>query len=85
LFGKNGIELVKPGSRVGDIRNLLAQRLDLFGDGFDLPLQGRHPFFEGNDGRPGLTVFFVQPFEAFDELFKFHNFLRKVTLRLRSV
>jgi hypothetical protein len=80
LFGKNCIELVQTCGCIGNVGDLLGEGLELFRNGVDIGLQSRHPFFQRDNGRSGFAVFFVQPFEAFDDLFKFHDFLRRVPL-----
>jgi hypothetical protein len=43
----------------------------LFGNAIDFALQRNHSLFNSNNRGFCLAVFFVQPFEAFDDLFKF--------------
>src|SRR5215212_8910247 len=79
LLGEDGVELVQSRGGTRNISNLFLERFKLLCDRVDLPLQARHSLFKGHNGCPSLTVFFVQPFQAFDELFKFHSFLQQGT------
>jgi hypothetical protein len=80
LPGKDIVELIQACRRIRNIRDLFGKRFDLFGYRVNICSQGSYPLFKGNDTISGLAMFFVHPFEAFDELFKFHVFLQQITL-----
>ena len=80
MFGEDGIELVKARGGACNVCDAFIKRLYLFGNNIYAAIQSRDAFFKSKECGPRLAVFFVQPFEAFDELFKFHGFLQQVTL-----